>query len=642
MSEKYLGPYRLESKVGSGGMGSVFRGVHAKTGQRVAVKLIAEQVADSERFRRRFMVEVETLKKLNHPNIVRLIGYGEEDGRLFYSMDLVEGPSLQQYLKQHRRLDWRQTIQVGIDICAALKHAHDLGVIHRDLKPANLLLADGEQIRLVDFGIAKMFGAGDHTAAGAVLGTADYMAPEQAGEGKITTRTDLYALGSVLYACLAGRPPFGGKSVTTVIEALRRDTPVSLDLIVPETPEELTELVHQLLEKTPENRPPTALVVGNRLRAMRVGLDSRDAATQIDEDQQTQLEKDRSHDSIEIDPEYLVKNDTAASAKRPKTEANKAPGTHEQATLDATQLSAASAVPQRGPTVASEADGRGTTGDTQAKPVTKTSFQTVDASQRPHPSLSSDDESNAAVQQWISVALLILLLVGIVFATYRFTRPPTADQLFANIQAADARGDATDARGEIESFLRRYDDDPRAEQVRMIADTLDFDAAVRRLRLASLQRGGVNQLHPAEQAFLQAALLRDQNPAQAAEQLQHFLTVYGREGLPKTSQTERLARLVTAQLAQWDQPAPADAGDQRGKQLEDSLRWAAENLPAEDQQAFFRSVIALHGDADWAAPQVQMARRALQNLGKRRPESPPAADRQDDDAEGRAQKATTR
>src|SRR6056297_2763570 len=276
-----LGPYRVEAKLGQGGMGSVYRGVHIKTGQRVAIKVLASQMSEQPRFRRRFAGEIETLKKLRHPHIVRLIGHGEERGGLFYAMDLVEGPSLLEHLRKVKRLDWDTTIGFAIEICSALKHAHDFGVIHRDLKPANLLLEPEGGIKLTDFGIAKLFGATEHTAAGSVLGTADYMAPEQAVGGQVTPRTDLYALGSLMYACLAGRPPFGGRNLTQVVYGLKHETPAPLDLVLPDVPEELAELVHELLEKDPQQRPPTALVVSKRLQAMRAGLRHRGEQTEM-------------------------------------------------------------------------------------------------------------------------------------------------------------------------------------------------------------------------------------------------------------------------------------------------------------------------------------------------------------------------
>ncbi len=269
---EYLGPYKVERTLGRGGMGTVYKGVHAKSGEAVAIKVIATGIANNMRFRRRFAAEVETLKRLKHPHIVQLVGYGEEQGLLFYSMEYVDGHSLHEHLRQHKRLTWQEVIQVGIETTSALKHAHDIGIIHRDLKPANLMLNQAGRVKLTDFGIAKLFGSTDMTAAGSVIGTADYMPPEQAEGKAVTVRSDLYSLGGVLYALLAGKAPFGGKSVPEVLYSVRYNSVPDLRDRVPEVPAELAELIHQLLEKDPQQRPPTALVVGNRLKSLQQGL----------------------------------------------------------------------------------------------------------------------------------------------------------------------------------------------------------------------------------------------------------------------------------------------------------------------------------------------------------------------------------
>lgn len=268
----YLGPYRVERTLGRGGMGTVYKGVHARSSDVVAIKVIASGVANQSRFRRRFEAEIHTLKKLKHPNIVSLIGVGEEQGLLFYTMDYVDGFSLHDHLRKHKQLPWEDVVEIGIQTAAALKHAHDLGIIHRDLKPANLMMDSQGHIKLTDFGIAKLFGAREMTVEGSVIGTADYMPPEQAEGKPVTIKSDLYGLGSVLYALLSGKPPFSGQSVPEVLYAVRYNAVPSLKSIVPDAPSELCELIHHLLEKSPSNRPPTALVVGNRLKSLQKGL----------------------------------------------------------------------------------------------------------------------------------------------------------------------------------------------------------------------------------------------------------------------------------------------------------------------------------------------------------------------------------
>ncbi len=300
MDFEYLGPYRVDKVLGRGGMGTVYQGTHANSGEIVAVKVIASALADQERFRRRFAAEVETLKRLKHTNIVQLIGYGEEQGHLFYSMEFVAGQSLADRLKKNGPIDAHRAIAIAIEVCSALKHAHDFGIIHRDLKPANVMVTLTDQVKLTDFGIAKLFGSTDVTAAGSVLGTADYMPPEQAEGKPVSVRSDLYALGAMLFAMISGRSPHSGGSVPEVLYNVRHTIPPSLDKLVPETPPELAELVAELLAKEAAMRPPTSLVVGNRLRSLQQGLKHR--RTIVSEGPTANVRDAKSFESIEIDP----------------------------------------------------------------------------------------------------------------------------------------------------------------------------------------------------------------------------------------------------------------------------------------------------------------------------------------------------
>ena len=142
---------------------------------------------------------------------MRLLGYGEHDGILFYSMELIDGPSLEQEINNGRRFDWNETLGLSVQLCRALKHAHDHGVVHRDVKPANLLLTADNRVKVADFGIARVVEgekAGPGTRPGEIIGSARYMSPEQLQGEETTPRSDLYSAGILLYHCLTGRPPF--------------------------------------------------------------------------------------------------------------------------------------------------------------------------------------------------------------------------------------------------------------------------------------------------------------------------------------------------------------------------------------------------------------------------------------------------
>ena len=268
MQIERLGPYIIRDKLGRGGMGTVYEGVHAETGEPAAVKLLAESLVHEPDFRHRFEAEIETLRKLNHPHIVRLFGFGEEGEHLFYAMELVTGSSLEKELGRGRIFSWREVLGIGIELAQALRHAHDRGVIHRDIKPGNLLLTAEGQVKLSDFGIARLFGSRGQTTAGSVLGTAEFMAPEQADGRAVSPRSDLYSLGGVLYVLLTGRPLFRGKSLPEILLKQRLEQPQPLAELVPDVPAELQQVIAQLLAKDAEERIPTAAALPRRLEAI--------------------------------------------------------------------------------------------------------------------------------------------------------------------------------------------------------------------------------------------------------------------------------------------------------------------------------------------------------------------------------------
>lgn len=265
MSERF-GPYEVVRLLGKGGMGSVFEAVHATTGQRAAVKILNEQFSADPHFRARFESEIEAMKQVVHPNIVQLYAFGEQDGKLFYVMEMVEGASLQDRIAQGKRFTAYETAKIGVGICNALRMAHDRGIIHRDLKPANVMWDGGEIVKLTDFGIAKLFGGSQLTGEGGIIGTVEFMAPEQATGKPASVRSDLFSLGCVLFAMLSRRTPFAAKTIPEILHNVRyKEAPPVSDL-VDGVPEPLEKLIEKLLSKDPQNRVPTALAVSKRLQ----------------------------------------------------------------------------------------------------------------------------------------------------------------------------------------------------------------------------------------------------------------------------------------------------------------------------------------------------------------------------------------
>ncbi|MBQ6828572.1 MAG: serine/threonine protein kinase, partial [Thermoguttaceae bacterium] len=231
--QERFGPFILERLLGRGGMGAVYRAKHEETGQTVAVKTLLTPL-ESER--ERFEAEISTLKLLRHENIVKLYGFGQEDGVLYYAMEYVDAPSLATLLKRGRRFTWEEAVYIGVSVCRALKHAHDRGVVHRDVKPANILLLGDGVVKITDYGIAQYFGSSRLTGANQVVGTIEYMAPEQAKAGPLTPRADLYALGALLYALLTGEPPYRARSLPELLRRYNEEKPESIRRARPEAP----------------------------------------------------------------------------------------------------------------------------------------------------------------------------------------------------------------------------------------------------------------------------------------------------------------------------------------------------------------------------------------------------------------------
>jgi serine/threonine-protein kinase len=262
-----LGPFAIEKELGSGAMGTVYCGVYTKTGQRVAVKVMAPGLGTTnDNASARFDREVEILKQLRHPNIVRLFGHGKAHGTRYFAMEYVEGESLDRLMARRGRLSWEEVVQLGQQLCAALQHAHEKGIVHRDLKPSNLMLLRDGTLKLTDFGIAKDLDLTALTGANCTVGTAAYMSPEQCrGEPDLTYKSDLYSLGVVFYELLTGRKPFTADNAMEMFLKHVQEQPVPPARLVLDMPMWLDTLVLGLMEKQPDKRPLNAAKVGQVL-----------------------------------------------------------------------------------------------------------------------------------------------------------------------------------------------------------------------------------------------------------------------------------------------------------------------------------------------------------------------------------------
>jgi serine/threonine-protein kinase len=252
-----LGRYTIERELGRGGMGAVYLARDSKLNERVALKTISTVLAgDPEELADRLRLEVQAARKVTHPNVIRIHDLGEDGPLLFISMEYVEGETLHARVKRVGPLAIAEARAVLGEVSAGVAAAHAAGIIHRDLKPQNVLVAGGgaRVCKVIDFGLAKTsFGSG-MTATGLIMGTPEYMAPEQVRGRRSDARTDVYALGAISYYVLAGRPPFLGDTPIAIGFAQVNDTPQPLRELRPEVPQKLEEVVLRALSKEPLSR----------------------------------------------------------------------------------------------------------------------------------------------------------------------------------------------------------------------------------------------------------------------------------------------------------------------------------------------------------------------------------------------------
>ena len=275
-----LGPYEIQAPVGAGGMGEVYRARDTRLGRSVAIKVLPTQLSQNPELRERFEREARTISSLSHPHICALYDVGREDETEFLVMELLEGETLSTRLAKGP-LPSEQTLRYGAEIADALDKAHRQGIVHRDLKPGNIMLTRSG-VKLLDFGLAKVFepparqgaltalptvaGTSPLTQEGTILGTFQYMAPEQVEGKESDARADIFALGAVLYEMATGRKAFSGATQASLISSILRDEPPPISQVVPMTPPALDRVVRTCLAKDPEDRWQSAGDVAKELR----------------------------------------------------------------------------------------------------------------------------------------------------------------------------------------------------------------------------------------------------------------------------------------------------------------------------------------------------------------------------------------
>ncbi len=262
-----IGEYVVRRLVGEGGMGKVYEAEERLSKRRVALKVLRPELTRSEEGRRLFLNEMQILAQLEHPNVVRSLATCEVDGQLVMALEFLDGRTLRQELVDRGRLSWPEAVRIAVAIAEGLAaaHAQQPAIVHRDLKPENVMLNDGGTVKVTDFGVAKVLAAAHATNTQSV-GTLQYMSPEQIDARAIDARSDLYALGLVLYECLSGAAPFRSSSPRELLNQ-------QCTQAAPELPEEIRstlpagveQVLFRMLEKSPDARPASAAEVVEKL-----------------------------------------------------------------------------------------------------------------------------------------------------------------------------------------------------------------------------------------------------------------------------------------------------------------------------------------------------------------------------------------
>ena len=262
------GRYELESRIAVGGMGEVWNAVDTVIGRQVAIKILKDEYLGDPGFLERFRAEARHAALVNHEGIANVYDYGEENGSAFLVMELVPGEPLSSVLEREHSLSIDKVLDIVAQTAAALQAAHAAGLVHRDIKPGNMLITPEGRVKITDFGIARIADQVPLTATGQVMGTVQYLSPEQASGQPASPSTDIYSLGIVAYECLAGKRPFTGESQVAIAMAQINDAPPAL----PETiAEPVRNLVMSSIAKKPQDRPASAAHLARAAQALRRG-----------------------------------------------------------------------------------------------------------------------------------------------------------------------------------------------------------------------------------------------------------------------------------------------------------------------------------------------------------------------------------
>jgi serine/threonine protein kinase len=594
MALEKLGPYEFLGLLGRGGMGSVYRGRHQETGEIHAVKVLAQNVSHEDHFRGRFESEIQALIKLDHPNIVRILSYGQEDGNLFFAMELVEGKSLFQLQKKGHRFDWRDILSIAKETSKGLRHAHDRGIIHRDLKPGNLMMPidkDGNQgqIKITDFGIAKRFGSSQNTGDN-VLGTMDFMSPEQAKGQPVTIRSDLYSLGTVMFTLMSGKPPFSANSVEESLRNLTRVPAPHISNVVPDVPKEIDLLIQKLMAKRPDDRIQTAQALIHQIER------TEDLLLECSQAQTVHADPDDQRDETF---EVAQPGDVATRANT---------GTGKQKKITAPESAAE-------PTVEfTEVDSNKNISGSTAREIDY--FNTVTDQIRKRDGIEKQDDSILHQRGFLPIVLSLVVVVALAgFGIYQTSRPPKAEDLYAEIEGAVNIPHIV--LKEIDQFLEFYPNDERAgkvQELQQIGQAIQHYQRLSNKLSVRANMSGENRMTDMERQFMEIVDLTDEDRELASAKMAAFVTVHENDSelSPRDQDCLKAAKGYRIKI---DNDTRAQVLWNLQK-IRSAMKLAATVSDPAQAVPMYQSILELYGDIDWGLSSAGDEGRRLMQVAK--------------------------
>lgn len=614
MLEK-IGPYKFLDVLGRGGMGTVYKGEHEETGELHAVKVLAPNYSQEPHFRARFDSEIKALIKLDHPNIVRLISFGQEDGNMFFAMEMVDGKSLFEVQRSGHKFTPPQCLSIAKDVCKGLKHAHDRGIIHRDLKPGNLMMTKDRVVKITDFGIAKSYGTSQNTGNN-ILGTMDYMSPEQAKGEQVTAKSDIYSLGTVLFTLLSGKPPFTANSIEESFRNLTRIPPPYVSSVVPDVPYEVDRLIRRMMEKKPEKRLATAQATLHQINeAEQLLKDSSEAKTAQNPPnkstgQETFVSGRKSDSDSQAWPDEQTRDRTSPRSEnkfrsQPKTSAGGNTQKRPPIAADVTHVSS----PNDPSYIGSGSDAAKSKSDEfglekvagEDEPIELDYFNTVTEEEREV--IGEDVE----LHQSKGAVPLLLGLLGVIalaaIGSWYSLSSPSADTLYSQIESF--REQPHRVIEQTSQFISLYPDDERFEEVKTlneVGNSIDFYHDLVNKLSVRARIPGESRLTEIEDQFHDIVRLADDDMKAADAKMAAFIIVH--EGNEDLEQRDKDCVWAAKGFRLKQNSNDPQRIEQRVKNIHATVKRAEKLTSIDEAIQLYRSLVSLHGDENWGSQEA--------------------------------------